>query len=53
MSYDSPASAFAAIQVMNGLGISGKYLKVQLKKGEEHLYPTDESEDTAQTKGPQ
>lgn len=36
ISYDNPASALEAIKGMNGFGVSGKYLKVQLKKGEEH-----------------
>ncbi|PHJ15744.1 rna recognition motif-containing protein [Cystoisospora suis] len=41
VSYDNPASAIAAIRAMNGYAVCGKFLKVQLKKGEEHLLPPD------------
>ncbi|KAK3135746.1 hypothetical protein QOZ80_5BG0422890 [Eleusine coracana subsp. coracana] len=33
VSYDSPASAQAAISMMNGIQLNGKKLKVQLKRG--------------------
>ncbi|EAN34439.1 RNA recognition motif family protein [Theileria parva strain Muguga] len=36
ISYDNPQSAVVAIKNMNGFSVGGKYLKVQLKKGEEH-----------------
>ncbi|CDR97675.1 RNA binding motif containing protein, putative [Babesia bigemina] len=40
ISYDNPLSALNAIKSMNGFNVAGKYLKVQLKKGEEHcVYP--------------
>ncbi|GBE62254.1 RNA-binding protein [Babesia ovata] len=40
ISYDNPLSALNAIKSMNGFNVAGKYLKVQLKKGEEHCaYP--------------
>ncbi|ORM40553.1 CUGBP Elav-like family member 1-B [Babesia sp. Xinjiang] len=35
VSYDNPHSALQAIRHMNGFSVSGKYLKVQLKRGEE------------------
>ncbi|KAK2198151.1 bifunctional RNA recognition motif domain/Nucleotide-binding alpha-beta plait domain superfamily/WW domain superfamily/WW domain/RNA-binding domain superfamily [Babesia duncani] len=38
ISYDNPHSAFNAIKSMNGFSVGGKFLKVQLKKGEEHLF---------------
>nr|PUA87124.1 RNA recognition motif-containing protein [Toxoplasma gondii TgCATBr9] len=41
VSYDNQASAIAAIRAMNGYAACGKFLKVQLKKGEEHLLPPD------------
>lgn len=41
VSYDNPASTIAAIRAMNGYAVCGKFLKVQLKKGEEHLLPPD------------
>lgn len=40
VSFDNQASAFAAVSCMNGFGVAGKFLKVQLKKGEEHLLPS-------------
>lgn len=41
VSYDNQASAIAAIRSMNGYATCGKFLKVQLKKGEEHLLPPE------------
>lgn len=38
ISYDNPHSALRAIKSMNGFKIAGKYLKVQLKKGEEQFF---------------
>ncbi|GFE53860.1 RNA-binding protein [Babesia ovis] len=37
ISYDNPHSALNAIKTMNGFNVLGKYLKVQLKRGEEQL----------------
>lgn len=37
ISYDNPHSAMNAIKSMNGFSVGGKFLKVQLKKGEEHF----------------
>jgi len=41
VSFDNQLSAFAAIRGMNGFHVAGKWLKVTLKKGEEHLLPPD------------
>eukprot|EP00919_Chromeraceae_sp_WS-2016_P042425 GHVR01101041.1.p1 GENE.GHVR01101041.1~~GHVR01101041.1.p1 ORF type:complete len:332 (+),score=58.96 GHVR01101041.1:43-996(+) len=41
VSYDNCESAFAAIKGLSGLQVDNKWLKVQLKKGEEHLAPPD------------
>lgn len=35
VNYANPLSAFSAIKKMNGFHVAGKYLKVQLKKGDE------------------
>lgn len=43
ISYDNPLSAISAIKHMNGFSVSGKYLKVQLKKGEERYVPLNSS----------
>ncbi|UKK00914.1 RNA-binding protein [Theileria orientalis] len=42
ISYDNPQSAVVAIKNMNGFSVGGKYLKVQLKKGEEHYMHSDQ-----------
>ncbi|EKX74375.1 RNA recognition motif domain containing protein [Theileria equi strain WA] len=42
ISYDNPQSALIAIKNMNGFSVGGKYLKVQLKKGEEHYMQNDQ-----------
>uniref|UniRef100_A0A0G4GYL8 RRM domain-containing protein n=1 Tax=Chromera velia CCMP2878 TaxID=1169474 RepID=A0A0G4GYL8_9ALVE len=41
VSFDNTTSAAQAIRAMNGFSVGGKWLKVQLKKGEEHLTPAD------------
>ncbi|EDO07011.1 RNA recognition motif domain containing protein [Babesia bovis T2Bo] len=44
VSYDNPTSALTAIKNMNGYSVCGKYLKVQLKRGEEQMALTNELE---------
>jgi len=39
VSYDSPAAAQAAINVMNGFQLGGKKLKVQLKRDNKQSKP--------------
>eukprot|EP00922_Rhytidocystis_sp_ex-Travisia-forbesii_P010676 GHVS01015634.1.p1 GENE.GHVS01015634.1~~GHVS01015634.1.p1 ORF type:complete len:299 (+),score=47.75 GHVS01015634.1:109-1005(+) len=41
VSFDNTQSSINAIRGMNGFSVGGKYLKVQLKKGEEHFLPPD------------
>eukprot|EP00921_Rhytidocystis_pertsovi_P010998 GHVQ01017715.1.p2 GENE.GHVQ01017715.1~~GHVQ01017715.1.p2 ORF type:complete len:278 (+),score=29.82 GHVQ01017715.1:943-1776(+) len=41
VSFDNVQSSINAIRGMNGFSVGGKYLKVQLKKGEEHFLPPD------------
>eukprot|EP00922_Rhytidocystis_sp_ex-Travisia-forbesii_P010684 GHVS01015643.1.p1 GENE.GHVS01015643.1~~GHVS01015643.1.p1 ORF type:complete len:295 (+),score=52.03 GHVS01015643.1:61-945(+) len=41
VSFDNTQSSINAIRGMNGFSVAGKYLKVQLKKGEEHFLPPD------------
>eukprot|EP01066_Platyproteum_vivax_P006789 Platyproteum_vivax@DN2493_c0_g1_i2.p1 len=48
VSFDNPHSAAHAIHTMNGFHVGGKWLKVQLKKGEEHLSLTSAAFTSAQ-----